>query len=519
MRYLILIILLLVSFSNVFAQTGPLSGGGGGASETPHIPIAGGFGNATDLDANGALNTDSVGPNEIVSTAVAPGSYTNSNITVDADGRITSASDGVAGGGGGDSLWTNIGSGIIRYNGGNIGMGINPSAASPLVVIRTTAASGALLIENSGTGDSLRVHSDGGASPFVVDNAGNVTINGLLTLSDWSNASDLDVNGDVTITEADISDLSHTTDTNLTQEEVEDFAGAVIGTGGTKTRISITYQDGTNDIDYIVDDMNDDVPEAGDFGNATDLDANGALNTDSVGPNEIASTAVTPNSYTNANITVDADGRITAASNGSGGGGGGGSLWTDNSNGIISYTGGNTGVGIVPNAASPLVVIQTTAASGGVIIENSGTGETLRVNSDGGSKPFVIDNAGKVTTSVDGKTHNLSSEVIKSLTVENPVAGETFNLIKFPYQVTMLGVDCITLPDSTTVNINFEERSSTGAFQSNIDTSSVQCVSTGASDDGNLNNAVIDSGDWFSINIVSVASATQMTAVFRYVVD
>ena len=52
------------------------------------------------------------------------------------------------------------------------------------------------------------------------------------------------------------------TNTQLSQENVEDYAGGMAS--GTETRISFTYNDGTGNFDLVVDDMNDDNPEAGD---------------------------------------------------------------------------------------------------------------------------------------------------------------------------------------------------------------------------------------------------------------
>lgn len=74
---------------------------------------------------------------------------------------------------------------------------------------------------------------------FVASLAATSSVDSITTLSNLS------------ITESQISDLSHTVDTTLSEEQVEDFVGGMLV--GTETLISVTYQDATGDIDFVVD--------------------------------------------------------------------------------------------------------------------------------------------------------------------------------------------------------------------------------------------------------------------------
>jgi hypothetical protein len=127
----------------------------------------------------------------------------------------------------------------------------------------------------TGTGvalaEKMRITSTGKVGIGMNDPSTLLTVEGAVTLKEQSTAdADVAAYGQVWVKTATPNQLYFTTDAgddiqitsgtalasaSLTQEEVEDFAGAMVASGGTKTGIAVTYQDGTGDMDFVVSDL------------------------------------------------------------------------------------------------------------------------------------------------------------------------------------------------------------------------------------------------------------------------
>ena len=113
----------------------------------------------------------------------------------------------------------------------------------------------------TGSIDETKLDASTNASLDLADSALQSETNDLTSSVTWDNVPDANITqssvtqhqGALTITESQISDLNHTVDTKLTQEEVEGFAGAMV-TGNTETLIGVTYDDVGGKLDFVVED-------------------------------------------------------------------------------------------------------------------------------------------------------------------------------------------------------------------------------------------------------------------------